>query len=97
MSGFTVDYRALLDQARKIYDEADRYSQTAKAMKAAAEQLASCWEGPASRRFRDEQENMYNWFEEMAVICRDYGEKATVAAVRYLDAEQAAKATIEKF
>lgn len=96
MSGYTVDYRGLMDQARKIFDEADAYDRTADALKQAAEQLARCWEGPASRRFKQEQDRMYDWFKKMAMVCRDYAEKATVAAVRYLDAEEKARAAVNR-
>ncbi|MGI6636211.1 MAG: WXG100 family type VII secretion target [Christensenellales bacterium] len=96
MSGYTVDYRQLMDAAHKIQTEAEVYDKTAETLKAAADQLANCWEGPASRNFRNEQERAYAWFKEMAVICRDYAEKANIAAVRYHDAEEAAKAAINK-
>ncbi|MGI6689363.1 MAG: WXG100 family type VII secretion target [Christensenellales bacterium] len=96
MSGFTVDYRQLMSAASRIFSEADRYDQTADTLKAAADQLANCWEGPASRNFKDEQERAYTWFKEMAAICRDYAEKANIAASRYYDAEEAAKAAINK-
>lgn len=96
MSGYKVDYRALLDQARKIFDEADRYEQTAKRLKSAAGKLAGCWEGAASNSFKQEQERMYEWFIKMAGICRDYAMKATTAAIKYLEAEQRALAAIKK-
>ena len=51
MSGFTVDYRQLMSAASRIFSEADRYDQTADTLKAAADQLANCWEGPASCNF----------------------------------------------
>lgn len=96
MSGYEVDYRQLLDQARAIANEADQYERTAASMKQAAETLAKCWEGVASQRFAQEQERMYEWFIQMGKVSREYSETATRAAVKYLDAEQAARDAINK-
>lgn len=96
MAGYQVDYRALMDQARKIANEAERYERTANALKQASEQLAKSWEGRSSKRFVQEQEKLYNWCIQMVGVCREYSEFATRAAVKYLEAEQAARDAVKK-
>ena len=96
MPGYTVNYRDLMDNARKISNEADRYDETAEKLKAAFEELAGGWQGPASQRFKAEQETAYSWYKSMANVCREYGEKATVAAVKYAEAERLAKEAINR-
>lgn len=96
MSGYKVDYRELQNCAKKILEEADRYDQTADKYKDASDDLMNGWEGPASVKFREEQEEMYLWYKKMAEVCREFADAANVAASNYLKAEMEAKAAINR-
>ena len=82
-SRIEVTISELQDAATKIEQYAEDYLTAANNLKAAADQLASTWEGDSQVAFVTEQENAYNWYRNMASICKEYAAALRMAAQKY--------------
>lgn len=78
-----------LNQASEIYEEA------VEAAKAAAEDLASKWEGAAKDAFVRHQENAYNWHKQILVVVREMVSTIRKAVELYKQMEATVKGIMQ--
>ena len=95
-SRIEVNISELQDAATKIDQYAEDYLTAANNLKAAADQLASTWEGDSQVAFVTEQENAYNWYKNMAAICKQYANAMRQAAQKYQQTDSEAASTIRQ-
>ena len=93
-SRIEVTISELQSAAGKITQYASDYQSAADSLKAAADELASTWEGDSQVAFVTEQEAAYEWYKKMAAICEQYAQSMNVAAQRYQETDAEAASTI---
>ncbi len=94
-SRIEVTVSELQSAANNITNYANDYEAAAKALKSAADELASAWSGDSQVAFVTEQERAYEWYVKMAQICRDYAQAMNTAAQKYTDTDNEAASTIK--
>lgn len=93
-SRIEVTISELQTAGNKINQYAQDYRTAAESLKAAADQLASTWEGDSQVAFVNEQQNAYNWYKNMAAICEQYAQSMLTAAQKYQQTDAEAAQTI---
>lgn len=93
-SRLEVTVSQLQQAATNINTSADDYEASATALKNAADELASTWEGDSQVAFVDEQTRAYEWYKKMAEICRQFANAMQQAAQKYEDTDAQATSTI---
>ena len=93
-SRLEVTVSQLQQAATNISTSADDYETSATALKNAADELASTWEGGSQVAFVDEQTRAYEWYKKMAEICRQFATAMQQAAQKYEETDAQATSTI---
>lgn len=93
-SRLEVTVSELQQAATNIRTSADDYEAAATALKNAADELASTWEGDSQVAFVDEQSRAYDWYRKMAEICREFANAMQQAAQKYEETDAQATSTI---
>lgn len=93
-SRLEVTVSQLQQAATNISTSADDYETSATALKNAADELASTWEGDSQVAFVDEQTRAYEWYKKMAEICRQFATAMQQAAQKYEETDAQATSTI---
>jgi len=93
-SRLEVTVSQLQQAATNISASADDYESAATALKNAADELASTWEGDSQVAFVDEQTRAYEWYKKMAEICRQFANAMQQAAQKYEETDAQATSTI---
>ena len=93
-SRLEVTVSQLQQAATNISGSADDYETAANALKNAADELASTWEGDSQVAFVDEQTRAYEWYKKMAEICRQFANAMQQAAQKYEETDAQATSTI---
>lgn len=93
-SRLEVTVSELQQAATNISTSADDYEAAATALKNAADELASTWEGDSQVAFVDEQTRAYDWYRKMAEICREFASAMQQAAQKYEETDAQATSTI---
>lgn len=95
-SRLEVTVSELQQAATNINTSADDYETAATALKNAADELASTWEGDSQVAFVDEQTRAYEWYRKMAEICRQFARAMQQAAQKYAETDAQATSTIRQ-
>lgn len=95
-SRLEVTVSELQNAASNIDSSADEYENAATALKNAADALAATWEGDSQVAFVEEQDKAYEWYKEMAAICREFANAMKTAAEKYVETDSEAANTIRK-
>lgn len=82
-----VTISELQNAASKISQSNEALRETAAALKAAADDLASAWEGNAREAFVAEQEQIDAWYKQMAECVETYVGTMKTAAQKYVNTE----------
>lgn len=85
----------LAQAAMKMNEALENYRESTKAAKAAAEDIASKWEGAAKDAFVADQENAYNWYVSIADVVGGVIRLAQECLQRYQDAEERLKSIMK--
>lgn len=93
-SRLEVTVSELQQVATNIRASADDYASAATALKNAADELASTWEGDSQVAFVDEQTRAYEWYKKMAEICRSFADAMQQAAQKYEETDAQATSMI---
>lgn len=91
---FKVSADQLRGAATKIEQQIQEYEAANKAAKAAADDVASKWEGDAQKAFVSEQEKTQAWYSQMVKVLQTYSATLRAAAAAYEAADAAARAAI---
>jgi len=79
-----------------IEQAVDTYEQASKSLKAAADNLASTWDGDSHNAFVQQQERAFTWYTEMVRIVRTYAAALKDAVKDYDAADKESASEIKK-
>jgi len=96
MAKFLATGEQMRKAATELDNEAMNYENASKVAMAAADQLASKWEGDAQKVFVAEQQQAKNWYLQMAAIVRQYAAALQKAAKDYQSADTEAARDISR-
>jgi len=85
----------LAQAAMKMNEALENYREATRNAKAAAEDLASKWEGASKDAFVQDQENAYNWYCGIGDIVMGVINLARECLQRYQDAEERLKSIMK--
>ena len=90
-----VEYAKLAAAAAKMAEALMRYRESTKNVKSAADDLASKWEGATRDAFVEDQENAYNWYNQIAEVVSNVIQLAKDCLEQYRETEERIKSIMK--